>query len=88
MEIQQLKPNTEYRYSPSDWEFILELTKVASVHALSHQVTITSEKEYFQFNDILGDCPGLSLPNNWFLEFVSVRDGKVHMTFNVEKTKD
>lgn len=81
-----LKPNTSYDFSDEDLLFVIQLAKVGSVHTLSSQVVLTS-KTSIEFKENVGEhkCPGLRLPENWVIEYISAHEEQVHITFKVGK---
>lgn len=91
----KLKPGTSYGFTPEDYEFILELTKVGAVHILSHQVqlldinvgkTNTPTGHGFGFKDVSqskNPCNGLTLPDGWVIENIYTMDCGTSITFGV-----
>lgn len=87
----KLKPNTSYRFSESDLKFVCELAKVGHVHILSEQVSLMSQSvsgdTSLSFKDYgTGDreCLGLSLPDNWVIEWIGASDKFLKVTFGVK----
>jgi hypothetical protein len=87
-----LKPTTNYRFSESDLQFVLELAKCGHVHLLSNQVSMidvrsSGNRPNFTFKeygitDMVG-CEGLKMPENWVIEGIYTDDNSLNITFGV-----
>ena len=75
---------TDYKLNVNDWEFVKELTKVASVKVLSSQVSLSFERS----DRDLGtdkDYP-LIFPENWSLQYVGIAPSKYEDNHVVKMT--
>lgn len=67
-----------------DWDFVKKLTRVASVHVLSHQVSLAFNRS----NRDLGTDKDnkLSFPENWSLQYIGIEPSKYEDQHTVKMT--
>lgn len=86
-----LKPNTTYKFTDADKQFVLELAKVGHVSLLTSQVSLITKPDshnpYLSFKEYGSNendkCEGLKLPHNWVIEYISAKDNQISITFGV-----
>lgn len=94
--MNNFKDSTSYDFSKSDYDFIIELSKVGYVHLLCNQVSLMDDRAGrrethhsfpFKNGSIINQecCDGLKLPDNWLIEYISSDENKLSITFKVSK---
>ena len=70
--------------SQQDWDFVKKLTRVASVHVLSHQVSISVSRSNQDFGTDKENK--LVFPQNWSLQWVGIEPSKYEDSHIVKMT--
>lgn len=88
--IPQLYPSFQHSLHGYDLAFCIELAKVGYVKILSKQVLFISDKGHISFSDYAGEkkCYGLKLPENWLIEFISIGEDLIRITFAIHERKE